>query len=170
MSQVKAAGVDWSGLIAVQKALRNRGLSKPLLATATTVQQIKTTNVFEFMIDGVMKSKVATDGLGSMAALTVVPNGQLCTVRIEIDAAGTVTFNQGPIDPQGDKYALRSYVAGAAVGTPPSNSRATIGVFITPAGGFTFNTTSVAGGTFIDGDPDLFASALMAGQTQGLES
>lgn len=134
-------GVNQGELVQFLQALRNRGFSDPDLAQASTTTQVKTTNTFQYMVDGILKSKAATDNQ-TIAALTATAAGETCRVRVEINAAGTITFKQGPI--------------GAGITTAPvrSPSKATIGYFDMPAS-FTPGTSLTSLVTFYDGDPDL---------------
>lgn len=138
-------GVMQEELVRFLQALRNRVLAKPTLAVATTVAQVQVTNsLVDFMIDGTIYRKAAQDNI-SVGTLTALTAGQACRIRVEINSAGTVSFVQSKI------------VTGAR-GTAPTPlrtaSRATLGV-IDVAGAFTFGTTTFAGETFTDGDPDL---------------
>ncbi len=152
-------GVTQDELVKLLKALRNRVLAKPTLATGSTTSRIQVTNsLTDFCIDGVVYRKAAEDNI-SVGALTALTATQACRLRVEINSAGTVSVVQGPV------------VTGAR-GTAPTPlrtaSRATLGT-VDVAGAFTFGTTSFAAETFLDGDPDL-APAAASDKDIGLEA
>lgn len=117
------------------------------LAEGTNVATFKTVATITYTIDGVFKSKAATDNLAFSAGHTALGNSQSCVFGVILDASGNVTTVQGPIVAAGD-------------GCPPAvqpNGKLMVGqikVVTSASGTFTAGTTdlSAAGvtGTYKD--------------------
>jgi hypothetical protein len=136
-----------TGLYCLLQALVNRVFNNPLLAAATTNTRVKNTNAFTFAVEGVLISKAATDPLDDFdAAFVNTGAGQVCHVRLEMNAAGALSGIQGPIITATD-------IAPALVPRRTA-SKATLGTIQIPAS-FVFGTTSYGTAVFVQGDPDL---------------
>lgn len=132
-------------LIPLLQALADRCFGKPLLAVATTTTRVKTTNQVDYAANGALARKAAADPVDDFdGAFTNTGASQFCKVRVEINAAGTVTGVQGPI----------AASQAAAVMPRRTPGLATLGWIEIPAS-FTFGTTSYGSAAFFDGDPDL---------------
>jgi len=127
------------------QALVNACLANPALAMASTTTKIKTTNAVTFRIGAKVYTKAATDNI-TVSGLTNTAAAQFRKVRVEIDAAGTVSFKEGAV--------------GAAQVLAPlprrTASLCTLGWIEIPAS-FTYGTSdfNVAGVAFFNGDSDL---------------
>lgn len=71
------------------------------LAAGTNTGTFKTTNTLTFTNNGVFKSKSATDNL-TFSTSTALAANQACLFAVWINASGTVTTTQGPIQASGD--------------------------------------------------------------------
>lgn len=76
-------------------------LSAAGLAAGTTTGTFKTTNTLTYTSNGAFKSKNATDNL-TFSTGTALGASQACLFAVWIDASGTVTTSQGPIQTAGD--------------------------------------------------------------------
>lgn len=72
------------------------------LAEGTNAGTIKTVSTITYLINGVFKSKAATDNLAFSAGHTALGNSQACLFGVILDASGNVTTVQGPIVAAGD--------------------------------------------------------------------
>jgi len=142
------------------QALANACLDNAALAMASTTTKIKTTNAVTFRIAGKLYSKAASDNI-TVSGLTNTPAATFRKVRVEINAAGTVSFKEGAV--------------GAAQVLAPlprrSASKATLGWIEIPAS-FTYGTTdfNAAGVAFVDGDPDLGDAVSLPPNDRGISS
>ena len=71
------------------------------LAEGTNSATFKTVNTLAFTNNGVFKSKAATDNL-TFSTGTALAASQACLFAVWINASGTVTTSQGPIQAAGD--------------------------------------------------------------------
>lgn len=72
------------------------------LAAGTNTGTFKTTNTLTFTNNGVFKSKAATDNLAFSSGHTALAANQACLFAVWINASGTVSTTQGPIQASGD--------------------------------------------------------------------
>ena len=72
------------------------------LAAGTNTGTFKTTNTLTFTNNGVFKSKSATDNLAFSSGHTALAANQACLFAVWINASGTVSTTQGPIQASGD--------------------------------------------------------------------
>lgn len=108
------------------------------LAITTNKAKFKTTNTLAFLIDGVFKSKAATDNLVFSSGHTSLAASQACLFGVWIDASGNVTTNQGPIVAAGDPCPVPA----------SNNGKALVGlikVSCDSTGAFVPNTTNFDG-------------------------
>jgi len=111
------------------------------LAEGTNSATFKTANTLTFTNNGVFKSKAATDNL-TFSTGTALANSQACLFAVWINASGTVTTTQGPIQAAGDPCPVPTAAA--------SN--------LTLVGLIKVTTSSAA--TFTPGTTDLSASGV----------
>jgi len=111
------------------------------LAEGTNSATFKTVNTLTFTNNGVFKSKAATDNL-TFSTGTALANSQACLFAVWINASGTVTTTQGPIQAAGDPCPVPTAAA--------SN--------LTLVGLIKVTTSSAA--TFTPGTTDLSASGV----------
>jgi hypothetical protein len=89
-------------LIQSFNALLQQHLNQPLtaagVATATVTSQVKTVNTLTYLINGVFKSKVATDNFWTLTgtAVTAAVGGATMFWALCINAAGAASVVQGP--------------------------------------------------------------------------
>lgn len=153
------APLDPTGVYCLLQALANRCFSDGGLAVGGTNTQIKTAAAINFAIAGRVYAKAAEDNV----AVTLTNTGatDYCKVRVEVNAAGTLSFVQGPM----------ATAQVLAVMPPRSASKATVGWIEIP-NSFTFATTGfdAAGVTFVDGDPDLSDGVSLPNHIRGISS
>ena len=77
-------------------------LASGALAAGTNAGTFKTTATVPFIVNGVFKSKGATDNLAFSSGHTALGNSQACLFAVWLDASGNVTTTQGPIVAAGD--------------------------------------------------------------------
>jgi hypothetical protein len=79
-------------------AFLNQALTACGAATATVTSQAKTVNTLTYTIDGVFKSKVATDNFWTLTGTAVTAGGSGATMHYAlcINAAGAASVVQGP--------------------------------------------------------------------------
>lgn len=117
-------------------------------------------DAFTYFIGHRALTKGATDPVDDIdAAFTNTTAGQFCKVRVEVDASGVFSGKQGPIAASQE----------AALIPPRSADKVTVCVIQIPAS-FTFNTTSYAGATFVQGDPDLGNGTSLPGVSRGISN
>ena len=75
----------------------NIAFASGALAAGTSAGTFKTTATVTYIIDGVFKSKAATDNLTFTSGHTALANYQACVFAVWLDASGNVTTTQGPI-------------------------------------------------------------------------
>jgi lysophospholipase L1-like esterase len=129
-------------------------LGQPLVATATTTSQVKTTNQVDFEISGQVFRKAATDNFWTLTG-GVQPISSWRKYLLMVSSAGAASVLQSPQD---------SLVSAAAVILPPpSAGKAVFGVLTVATNGattFTPGTTLLGAAgitaTYIDGlDPSI---------------
>lgn len=96
----------------------NVSLSAAGLAEGTNAATFKTANTLTFTVNGVFKSKGATDNLAFSAGHAVVAANQACLFGVWIDAGGNVSTSQGPIVSAGDPCPVPGIPAGAVESDP----------------------------------------------------
>src|SRR3990167_5584176 len=85
--------------------------SGALAISGVSALKFKTTATVTFIIDGVFKSKSATDNLVFSTGHTSLAAGQSCLFGVFLDASGNVTTTQGPIVTNGDPCPVPAYTA-----------------------------------------------------------
>lgn len=89
-------------------------LTSGALDTTTNKAKFKTTATITYLIDGVFKSKTATDNLVFSSGHTALGNNQACVFGVFLNAAGTFSTTQGMIVAAGDPCPVPTAPAGAA--------------------------------------------------------
>lgn len=147
-------GINQGEIVRLLRAMRNRVLANPTLAAGSTPANLANI-AFDYMIEGITYTKAAVAAGTVLTGQNLVNTGagQFCKVRVQVDAAGAVTFIQGGVAGSQDDARI----------PPRLGGRCTIGLLDIPAS-FTFGTTTLAtAGIISSGDPDLGLSALDAG-------
>lgn len=85
------------------RTVSNLALSASAVAVATVTTQVKTTATLNYLINGVFKTKAATDNFWTVAIIqaaqgfAVIPDGSRAMFLFLIDAAGVASVIQGPV-------------------------------------------------------------------------
>ncbi len=116
----------------------NVSLSAAGLAEGTNANTFKTSNTLTFTINGVFKSKAATDNLAFSSGHSVVGQFQACLFGVWIDGSGNVSTSQGPIVAAGDPCP----VPGLPAGSVESDPVALVGLIKVTTGATTFTAGS----------------------------
>lgn len=107
-------------------------LSSGAIAITTAKAKFKTTATIAYLINGLFKSKSATDNLVFSSGHTALAANQACLFGLWLDADGNVTTTQGPIVAAGDPCPV----------PPTPGSRALFGLIkVVTTSAFTPNTT-----------------------------
>lgn len=86
-------------------------LSSGGLAAGTNAGTFKTSSTLTYTINGIFKSKAATDNL-AVAAGTKLTASKACLLGVFIDGAGALSTTQGPIVDAGDPCPVPGFPAG----------------------------------------------------------
>lgn len=111
----------------------NVSLTAAGLAEGTNANTFKTTNTLAYTINGVFKSKGATDNLPFSSGHTALAANQACLFGVWIDGSGNVTTSQGPIVAAGDP---------CPVPGQPASGLALVGLIKVTTGATTFTPNS----------------------------
>jgi hypothetical protein len=112
----------------------NVSLTAAGLAEGTNSATFKTSNTLTFTINGVFKSKSATDNLTFSSGHTALAASQACLFGVWIDGSGNVSTSQGPIVASGDPCP----VPGLPAGSVESDPVALVGLIKVTTGATTF--------------------------------
>lgn len=152
------SGISWKDLYNLLQALVYGVLGFPNLRVGATVTQIQV-STFDYQIGDRVYQRAAVES--AVTGLTNTTATQFRKLRVEIGAAGTLLFTEGP-----------AATAQALALIPRRGaSRATVGWIEIPAS-FTYGTTSfsAAGVTIRSGDPDLGAGAGVPPDDRGISA
>lgn len=107
-------------------------LTSGALATTTNKAKFKTTATITYLIDGVFKSKTATDNLTFSSGHTALAANQACVFGVFLNGSGTFSTTQGPIVAAGDPCPVPPFAANCSI----------VGLIkVSTTSGFTPNTT-----------------------------
>jgi hypothetical protein len=87
------------------------GLSKAGLDEGTEANTYKTSNTFEFTVDGIVYSLSAIDNVAFSSGHTALGNDQACVFGVWVDSAGTMTTTQGAVIDNADLTAGKKVIA-----------------------------------------------------------
>ena len=142
------------GIYSLIQALINRVLGNPtLVASGTGVAWSAVDYAIEERVYSLAASNVAFSGLTNTSAT------QTRKVRVEVNAAGTLSFKEGPA---ATALALASLPRRTA-------SLCTLGWFDVPVS-FTYGTTAASSLTFYNGDPDLGDGSGLPPNDRGIDA
>lgn len=96
----------------------NVSLSAAGLAEGTNANTFKTSSTLSFTINGIFKSKNATDNLPFSAGHTALGQYQACLFGVWIDGNGNISTSQGPIVAAGDPCPVPGVPAGSVESDP----------------------------------------------------
>lgn len=96
----------------------NVSLTAAGLAEGTNANTFKTANTLTYTVNGVFKSKGATDNLAFSSGHTALGQYQACLFGVWIDAGGNVSTSQGPIVAAGDPCPVPGVPAGSVESDP----------------------------------------------------
>ncbi|KKM79420.1 hypothetical protein LCGC14_1350080 [marine sediment metagenome] len=157
MSVIKAIGLNQQDLYNVLQALVNRILGDSNFAVGSDTTTIQV-DAFDYQIEDQVYAKAAEDNV--VVSLTDTGAGQFRKIRMEINAAGTLSFKEGA-------------VASAQVLAPAPRRTAgltTVGWGEIPAS-FVYATSNFNDGgvTLFSGDPDVGDGAGVHPNDRGIE-